>query len=249
TVYVINYGESQEPEPVRRRTEDIPENSQIDDLEAQTSIAMREDTGTIPDTMSRLRQTSNALRNAMQNPFKRKRMSPPAEVRAARDKNDVRTLPAHSYSKWDIKGRLGAIAAEQGEKFRERKQEKENDIDLPYTIIPAPTRGAAAWSPQVLKHTNSDLSSNETPSNSQRNTVRDSNSSHHVTWASSTTAGSQGDNNVINDAVDNRTEDNETPRQGPITGTASAIRNTSASGEEAARDRDDDDEHRTPRPT
>ncbi|KAH0280614.1 PalH-domain-containing protein, partial [Aureobasidium melanogenum] len=249
TVYVINYGESQEPEPVRRRTEDIPEHSQVDDLEGQTSNATREDSGTIPDAMSRLRHTSNALRNAMQNPFKRKRMSPPAEVRAARDKNDARTLPAHSYSKWDIKGRIGAIAAEQGEKYRERKQEKVNDIDLPYTIIPAPTRGAAAWSPQVLKHTNSDLSSNETPSNSQRNTVRDSNSSHHVTWASSTTAGSQGDNHVVNDAVDNRPEDNETPRQGPTTGTALATRDASAPNEEAARDRDDDEEHRTPRPT
>lgn len=248
TVYVINYGESQEPEPVRRRTEDLSERPQVDDLEAQTSN--REDAGQ-PGATSRLRQTSNALMNAVQNPFKRKRMSPPAEVRAARDKNDVRSPPAHSYSKWDIKGRLGAIAAEQGEKFRERKQEKENDIDLPYTIIPAPTRGAAAWSPHVLKHTNSDISSNETPSNSQHNTVRDSNSSssHHVTWASSTTAGSQGDSNAVNDAVDNRTEDNETPRQGPITGTTSATRNDSTSGEEAAQIRDDDDEHRTPRPT
>ncbi|KAK6004852.1 hypothetical protein QM012_007631 [Aureobasidium pullulans] len=256
TVYVINYGESQEPEPVRRRTIDMAEHTPPDDLEAQTSSALRDDPGyaeaAMPGTTSRLRQTSNAFLTAVQNPFKRKRMSPPAEVRAARDKHDARSPPAHSYSKWDIKGRLGAIAAEQGEKFRERKQEKENDIDLPYTIIPAPTRGAAAWSPHVLKHTNSDTSSNEATTNSQRNTVRDSNSSHHVTWASSTTAGSQGDSNAVLDVVDqtdNRTEDNETPRQGPITGTTMATRDSSASGDEAAQVRDDDDEHGTPRPT
>jgi hypothetical protein len=254
TVYVINYGESQEPEPVRRRTQDIPEHPPIDDLEAQTSTALREDIqqgdGAKPANSSRLRQTSNALRNVVQNPFKRKRMSPPAEVRAARHGSDTPGLPAHSYSKWDIKGRLGVIAAEQGEKFRERKQEKANNINLPYTVIPAPTRGAAAWSPHVLKHTDSDMSSRDTPPDSQHNTVRDSNSSQHVTWASSTTAGSQGDNNnIVHDEVDNRTEDNETPRQGPVSGTVQAARNSLSSPEETAPVPDDDDRQEIPKPT
>ncbi|KAI4726674.1 PalH-domain-containing protein [Aureobasidium sp. EXF-10728] len=249
TVYVINYGESQEPEPVRRRTEDLSERPVIDDLEAQTATASRGDNRQADaSSSSRLRQTSNALRNAVQNPFKRKRMSPPAEVRAARDNSDTPGIPAHSYSKWDIKGRLGAIAAEQGEKFRERKQEKANDVDLPYTVIPAPTRGAAAWSPHVLKHTNSDMSSKESPTHSQQNTARDSNSSHHITWASSTTAGSQGDSNIVNDALNDRTEDDATPRQGHVLGTPLARRNSSTADEEAARTRDDD-EHGTPRPT
>ncbi|KAI4807170.1 PalH-domain-containing protein, partial [Aureobasidium sp. EXF-8846] len=254
TVYVINYGESQEPEPVRRRTQDIPEHPPIDDLEAQTSTALREEIqqgdGAKPANSSRLRQTSNALRNVVQNPFKRKRMSPPAEVRAARHGSDTPGLPAHSYSKWDIKGRLGVIAAEQGEKFRERKQEKANNINLPYTVIPAPTRGAAAWSPHVLKHTDSDMSSRDTPPDSQHNTVRDSNSSQHVTWASSTTAGSQGDNNnIVHDEVDNRTEDNETPRQGPVSGTVQAARNSLSSPEETAPVPDDDDRQEIPKPT
>ncbi|CAD0081453.1 unnamed protein product [Aureobasidium vineae] len=249
TVYVINYGGSQEPEPVRRRTEDLPERPAIDDLEAQTSTASRANNSHADaGSSSRLRQTSNALRNAVQNPFKRKRMSPPAEVRAARDNSDTPGIPSHSYSKWDIKGRLGAIAAEQGEKFRERKQERANDVDLPYTVIPAPTRGAAAWSPHVLKHTNSDMSSKDSPTGSQLNTVRDSNSSHHVTWASSTTAGSQGDSNIVNDAINSRTEDDATPRQGPVSGTALTTRNSSTSDEEVARTQDDD-EHGTPRPT
>jgi hypothetical protein len=254
TVYVINYGESQEPEPVRRRTQDIPEHPPIDDLEAQTSTALRDEIqngeAVKPAHSSRLRQTSNALRNVVQNPFKRKRMSPPAEVRAARHGSDTPGLPAHSYSKWDIKGRLGVIAAEQGEKFRERKQEKANNINLPYTVIPAPTRGAAAWSPHVLKHTDSDISSRDTPPDSQHNTARDSNSSQHVTWASSTTAGSQGDNNnIVHDEVDNRTEDNETPRQGPVLGTALAARDSLSSAEDTAPVRHDDDRQETPNAT
>ncbi|THX66813.1 PalH-domain-containing protein [Aureobasidium pullulans] len=248
TVYVINYGESQEPEPVRRRTEDIPEHPPPDDLEAQTSTALRDEIryadATMPGGSSRLRQTSNALRNVVQNPFKRKRMSPPAEVRAARHDSDTPGLPSHSYSKWDIKGRIGAIAAEQGEKFRERKQEKSNNIDLPYTVIPAPTRGAAAWSPHAMKHTKSDLSSDGTPSDSQHNTVRDSNSSQHVTWASSTTAGSQGEN-IINEAVSSRTDDNETPRPGHAT-LQDTSRSTSSSTPGPAAG--NDDERRTPRP-
>jgi hypothetical protein len=253
TVYVINYGESQEPEPVRRRTEDIAEHPPLDDLEAQTSTALREEIqrgeGAKPANSSRLRQTSNALRNVVQNPFKRKRMSPPAEVRAARHDSDTPGIPSHSYSKWDIKGRLGVIAAEQGEKFRERRQEKANNINLPYTVIPAPTRGAAAWSPHVLKHTDSDISSSDMPPESRHNNVRDSNSSQHVTWASSTTAGSQGDNNIVNDTVESRTEDNETPRQGPISGAASSARDSLSSTEETGRVRHDDDGPKTPKAT
>jgi hypothetical protein len=117
-------------------------------------------------------------------------------------------------------------------------------------VIPAPTRGAAAWSPHVLKHTDSDISSRDTPPDSQHNTARDSNSSQHVTWASSTTAGSQGDNNnIVHDEVDNRTEDNETPRQGPVLGTALAARDSPSSAEDTAPVRHDDDRQETPKPT
>jgi hypothetical protein len=80
--------------------------------------------------------------------------------------------------------------------------------------------------------------------------VRDSNSSQHVTWASSTTAGSQGDNNnIVHDEVDNRTEDNETPRQGPVSGTVQAARNSLSSPEETAPVPDDDDRQEIPKPT
>jgi hypothetical protein len=80
--------------------------------------------------------------------------------------------------------------------------------------------------------------------------VRDSNSSQHVTWASSTTAGSQGDNNnIVHDEVDNRTEDNETPRQGPVLGTALAARDSLSSAEDTAPVRHDDDRQETPNAT
>jgi hypothetical protein len=244
TVYIINYGESQDPEPVRRRTPDISDQPP-DDLEAQntTEEPADEHPGNASNP-SRVRQTSNAIWNTVQNPFKRKRMSPPAQVRAARrNSNDAPALPAHSYSKWDIKGRIGVIAAEQGERYRERKLERANNIDLPCTIVPAPTRGGAAWSPHALQHTKSDLGSE--PLGSQQNAVLDSDSSQHITWASSITAGSQGDT-IVNDPVDSRVENDMPVGQGPISSIDTDHSTVVADSEHVQHD---DDEHATPKPT
>jgi hypothetical protein len=93
-------------------------------------------------------------RNRWANPFKRRKALPPTEVRQGHVIDPVslgsesRSLPTHNYAPWDIKGRIGAFAAEQGEKWRENRQLRE--VDLPVTIIPAQSRGAAQerpWSP------------------------------------------------------------------------------------------------------
>jgi hypothetical protein len=87
------------------------------------------------------------------NPFKRKRALPPAEVRNGQvidpvSLNNSRQQPAHNYEPWDIKNRLGTFAAEQGEKWREKRIGNQTDVDLPVTIIPAQPRGRT-WSPDV----------------------------------------------------------------------------------------------------
>ncbi|KIW03786.1 uncharacterized protein PV09_05089 [Verruconis gallopava] len=87
------------------------------------------------------------------NPFKRKKALPPEEVRAGQvidpvPINTTRAQPSHQYSRWDIKGRLGAFAAEQGEKWLEKKRGEEKEKDLPVTIIPAQPRGRT-WSPDA----------------------------------------------------------------------------------------------------
>jgi hypothetical protein len=87
------------------------------------------------------------------NPFKRKKALPPAEVRNGQVIDPVslgnsRQQPAHNYEPWDIKNRLGAFAAEQGEKWREKRTGNQTDVDLPVTIIPAQPRGRT-WSPDV----------------------------------------------------------------------------------------------------
>ncbi|KAF2398583.1 PalH-domain-containing protein [Trichodelitschia bisporula] len=90
----------------------------------------------------------------LSNPFKRKPALPPAEVRNAQviepvPLTNVRRQPAHSYPPWDIKGRVGAFAAEAGERWRERRERDQAEVDLPVTIIPAQPRGRT-WSPEIL---------------------------------------------------------------------------------------------------
>jgi hypothetical protein len=87
------------------------------------------------------------------NLFKRKKALPPAEVRNGQVIDPVslgtsRQQPLHNYEPWDIKSRLGAFAAEQGEKWREKRIGNQTDVDLPVTIIPAQPRGRT-WSPDV----------------------------------------------------------------------------------------------------
>lgn len=92
---------------------------------------------------------------AVSNPFKRRKASPPPEVRRGRviepiTVNDVSpNLPPHNYSRWALKSRLGAFAAEQGEKLREKANARQVEMNLPVTIIPAQPRGRT-WSPEIL---------------------------------------------------------------------------------------------------
>jgi len=89
----------------------------------------------------------------LSNPFKRKKALPPAELRNAQVIDPVtlsasRQQPAHNYERWDFKSRIGAYAAEQGEKWREKRGGNQADVDMPLTIIPAQPRGRT-WSPVV----------------------------------------------------------------------------------------------------
>lgn len=87
----------------------------------------------------------------LSNPFKRRKAAPPAEIANAKVIGPVpisstRPQPSHKYQPWDVKGRLGAFAADQGDKWREKRSGDKPEVDLPVTIIPANPRGRT-WSP------------------------------------------------------------------------------------------------------
>lgn len=93
------------------------------------------------------------------NRFKKRSALPPAEVRQGQVIDPVpigtssKQQPIHKYHPWDFKGRIGALAAEQGERWRERTIHQQTEPDLPVTIIPAQPRGEQAgrpWSPESL---------------------------------------------------------------------------------------------------
>lgn len=153
TVYVVNYhGAPDAPQPVRRRPEDRPS------LAAEVSTPDEQsghDAATVTEFSKR--HVNNLRWHSVGNRFKRKRMSPPAEVRAAteaqrRSAGTPQTAP-NSFARWDVRSLIGAFAAETGERMRERRggAAETADVDkLPWTIIPAQPRGAATWSPSML---------------------------------------------------------------------------------------------------
>jgi hypothetical protein len=105
------------------------------------------------DVEMNTRSRDPSSRFQLSNPFKRRKAAPPAEIRNAKVIDPVpiistRPQPAHSYQPWDIKGRLGAFAAEQGDKWREKRSGDQPETDLPVTIIPANPRGRT-WSPDT----------------------------------------------------------------------------------------------------
>lgn len=108
---------------------------------------------TSPDVDGRARRKWQAVSN----PFRRRKASPPPEVQRGRvieplEVGDVSAnIPAHNYSRWALKSRLGAFAAEQGEKIREKARGREQaEAQFPVTIIPAHPRGRT-WSPELLQ--------------------------------------------------------------------------------------------------
>ncbi|KAF2189064.1 PalH-domain-containing protein [Zopfia rhizophila CBS 207.26] len=94
---------------------------------------------------------------AVANPFRRRGRSPPPEVQRGRvieplGVADVSAnIPPRNYSGWAVKDRLGTFAAQQGEKFRSKKNGgQQAETNLPVTIIPAQPRGRT-WSPEILQ--------------------------------------------------------------------------------------------------
>ncbi|OQO14156.1 hypothetical protein B0A48_01032 [Cryoendolithus antarcticus] len=148
TVYVVRHDNGGDvPQPIRRRIV----TSTAAQGEAGDPSKPANDT---EDDARPNRDRQTGRWHTVPNPFKRKRASPPAEVQKARAvavANGTRALtPAHNFSKWDVKNRLGALAAETGERFRDRGTQRPPAEDLPVTVIPAQPRGSGrTWSPEL----------------------------------------------------------------------------------------------------
>jgi len=164
TVYIVQHNPTADaPQPVRRRV-DASRSTAQNLAQARAQRQNRQTRSQAPprdpekeEAEEQPRPNGNRGTGAwfgVPNPFKRKRASPPAEVQQARHaaaQGITRaTTPAHNFSPWDIKNRIGVLAAETGDRFRDRRGSRRPDEDLPVTIIPAQPRGSGrTWTPPV----------------------------------------------------------------------------------------------------
>lgn len=181
TVYVVRYHPVADvPQPIRRRVaNDCDERPKANGNLERTLLECDEDQNEEP-------HRANNSWHAVSNPFKRKRSSPPQEIQRART-DGVMTqraiTPAHDFSKWDLKSRLGVLAAETGDRIRDRRAIRTQQADsTPITIIPAQPRGGRFWTPPAL-------SENDVPTTQTADHTGPSDSSEGVAATSSVTEG------------------------------------------------------------
>ena len=161
TVYVVQHNPAADvPLPVRRRADG---NGNTEHVIAQARAQRNNmpppaenqshdlDVATTAEDATANRMRGHGTWYSVSNPFKRKRASPPAEVRQAQVSESAAarsTTPAHNFSPWDVKNRLGVLAAETGEKFRDKRAARKQHVEGPVTIIPAQPRGSGrTWTP------------------------------------------------------------------------------------------------------
>lgn len=186
TVYVVRYEPAAEvPHPVRRQgepgvdpasTQRVAPAQQLRQTSANRPDIHAADAGD-PGAHIPTADREQSKWYAMANPFKRKRISPPAEIQKARN-NAVAAAaaeipstssPSHNFSRWDVKNQFGVLAAGAGERLREtvgrshggsHRDDEQEDV----LVVPAQPRGSGrTWSPASL---GTDQSSSPRPQHS-----------------------------------------------------------------------------------
>lgn len=149
TLYVVRYHTVTATPPLLKEADDSSPKHGV--IKANTShSAQPESVASRQHFSASLSQFARPVRNFATNTFKRRRASPPLEVKRAMSHVGVGEVgPARQPTRWTgTRQRLGAIAADRQARQRKRK---ESLPDLEPTVIPAPPRGQT-WSPDVMRH-------------------------------------------------------------------------------------------------
>ena len=157
TEYAVHYHSVRSSSPaVRQNNATTLENSRDD-----SKIAIQNGHGNGPSTdnankainKSTIRRGTNLRWQAIANQFKRRRDTPPLEIRKAMEHDSSRpaqTQPDDGPSRWHVMSKLASLAADSTERWRGKTGKREEDVELPVTIIPAQPRGRT-WSPGTLQ--------------------------------------------------------------------------------------------------
>jgi hypothetical protein len=150
TVYVVRYHPIADvPQPIRRRDSRRTQATAAPGRQRQTNREISEKDVIEEEEQPRPnRHRESSIWNTVSNPFKRKRTSPPQEVQRARQVAEQQGETPKDSSRWDMRSRLGTLASETGERFRDMASERNAVPELPVTIVPAQPRGNnRTWTP------------------------------------------------------------------------------------------------------
>jgi hypothetical protein len=173
TVYTVRYHPISDTPPTRQPasietrlttdgTHTQAQPTQSSQIHTQTQHASRpadiEDPEKGGEAQAEVSSSSNKWNwQAVVNPFCRKGRAPPPELQRGRVieplgvEEVTANIPPRHYNGLALSDRLGTFAAQQGERFRSRKKaDKQSEMNLPVTIIPAQPRGQT-WSPDTLQ--------------------------------------------------------------------------------------------------
>lgn len=165
TLYAVRYHPIEGPSPP------IPEETQAQEPKDLSETSDPPSTGKPQDESKEEESSSNLVRAplpqipphgeifkwiAANNPFKRRRASPPPEVAIAQAVDRGPPRPSQKKEvdrneRWNVKSKLENFAVSQREKMKSRSEGRITETSLPVTVIPAQPRGQRTWSPQYYE--------------------------------------------------------------------------------------------------
>lgn len=165
TLYAVQHHQIAGPSPP------IPEEIQVQEPTDLSESSEPPSTGKPDDETKEEESSSNLVRAplpqtaphgeilrwiAANNPFTRRRASPPPEVAIAQAGDRGPPRPSQKKEvdrneRWNVKSKLENFAASQREKMKSRNEGRITETSLPVTVIPAQPRGQRTWSPQYYE--------------------------------------------------------------------------------------------------
>lgn len=120
--------------PSEALNQQMPDSPQSGGLDAEKDIIIQEEDA--PEMQQRKGLTSLGRMN----PFKRKVQGPPAEVKPhAAKPQDANSIHGSTY-RWDVRAKIEDFAVHQADRIRDRSKGGNDNVELPVTVIPAPSR-------------------------------------------------------------------------------------------------------------
>ena len=154
TVYAVRYHNLTSPSPnplpeLHAEAEQVTAVEAPKDSDESASSPTDADKALVLQAMTRTTAgyQGRSVWHAVQNPFKKRKSEPPAEVAVAQNATGVRRSPIDRTL--NLRTRFGAFTSVQRERFGSRGNM--TTMELPVTVIPAPKSNGRTWSPDDIQ--------------------------------------------------------------------------------------------------